>query len=60
MLDIDMQVCPVFVRWQIYCPKCRITFYVDSEPESAEEDIMKLDEMNCGYHPKEDSVVMVA
>ena len=45
MLDTDIEACPVFVRWQIRCPKCGITFYVDSEPESAKEDILNLNDM---------------
>lgn len=57
MLDTDIRVCPVFVRWQIHCPICGITFYVDSGLESAEEDIRRLDDMKCEYHPNEDAVI---
>jgi len=59
MLDQDITACPVFTRWQVQCPKCGITFYIDSEPESVKNEILKLKEIKCEYHPKEDSVVML-
>lgn len=59
MLDSEVKACAVFTRWQIRCPKCGITFYVDSEPASTREDIVTLDDMKCEYHPKEDSVLML-
>ena len=59
MLD-DIKVCPVFTRWQVRCSKCGITFYVDSEPEANKDDILKLNEVKCEIHPKEDSVLMLA
>jgi len=59
MADIDIELCPVFVRWQIRCAKCGLTFYVDSEPESTKEDILELDQMKCEYHPNEQALVML-
>ena len=59
MLDINIEARPVFTRWQIRCSKCGITFYVDSEPERTKKALLKLGDTKCGFHPDEDSVVML-
>jgi hypothetical protein len=56
-MTTNIEACPVFTRWQVHCTKCGITFYVDSEPDAKEEDIMSLDELRCGEHPEEDHVL---
>ena len=54
-----MRVCPAFIRWDIYCPRCGFVFYVDAEPDSTAEEILDLPQIQCGKHPSEGSVVML-
>lgn len=56
----DFQARPVFTRWQLICPKCKKTFYIDVEPEVTEGDILSLEDLKCGLHPHEDSVLQLA
>jgi len=48
---------PVFTRWQMICPVCEKTFYIDSEPEATKESILSLEDLECGLHPHEDNVL---
>jgi phage terminase large subunit GpA-like protein len=54
--EVTVRACPVFVRWQIYCPRCQHTFYLDAELGTAEEEIKELPQMQCGFHPEEGAV----
>jgi hypothetical protein len=53
----ELEISPVFTRWQVHCRKCGAVFYVDTEPESPGEEIFELEDIHCGSHPGESSVV---
>lgn len=53
----ELDVLPVFTRWQVRCKGCGALFYVDTEPNSAGEEILELEDVHCGLHPSESSVV---
>jgi len=56
-IQVGLEVCPVFTRWQVRCENCGAIFYVDTEPESAGEEILELEDIYCGLHPNESSVI---
>ena len=60
MSEKDVEASPVFLRWQVRCSKCGTVFYVDTEPNALEDDILELADMECGLHPSEDSVLELA
>jgi len=55
--NVGLEITPVFTRWQVHCQKCGAIFYVDAEPESTGEEIIELEDIYCGLHPSESSVV---
>jgi hypothetical protein len=55
-----IEACPVFMRWQVNCLQCGITFYVDTEPETTKEDILKLEFLKCESHPLGNKVLTLA
>jgi len=55
--NVGLEITPVFTRWQVHCQKCGAIFYVDAEPESTGEEIFELEDIYCGLHPSESSVV---
>jgi len=56
-IEVDAEIVPVFTRWRVTCRRCGAIFYVDTEPNSASEDILKLEETHCGLHPSESAVI---
>ena len=61
MVQRDYEVCPVFTRWQVVCPVCGKTFYIDDEPEATKEHInIILDDMTCDEHPIEQQTLQLA
>ena len=54
---VGVEISPVFTRWQVHCKKCGAIFYVDTEPDSTGEGILKLEDVHCGLHPNESSVI---
>jgi phage terminase large subunit GpA-like protein len=54
---VGLAITPVFTRWQVHCRKCGAIFYVDVEPESTGEEIFELEDIHCGLHPSESSVI---
>jgi hypothetical protein len=57
MIDVVLEIHPVFTRWQVSCKKCGNVFYVDTEPNSIGEEIAVLEDIHCGLHPCEGSVI---
>ncbi|GAI10572.1 unnamed protein product [marine sediment metagenome] len=57
LVEMGLEICPVFTRWQVRCKKCGSIFYVDTEPESIGEEILEMGNINCSSHPGESSVV---
>lgn len=55
--NVRLEISPVFTRWQVHCRKCSAMFYVDTEPESTGEEIFKLEDICCGLHSSESSVI---
>jgi hypothetical protein len=60
MIEVRLEIFPVFTRWQVRCKKCNTVFYVDTEPNSSGEEIVELEDIRCGSHPSEDSVIELA
>ena len=60
MIEARLEIFPVFERWQVCCKKCNIVFYVDTEPDSNGEEIVELEDIRCGLHPSENSVIELA
>jgi len=58
--EIALGIFPVFKRWQVCCNKCGTVFYVDTEPNSIGEEIAELEDIRCGLHPVEGSVIELA
>jgi hypothetical protein len=56
MIEVRLEIFPVFTRWQVSCKKCNTVFYVDTEPNSRGEEILELEDMCCGLHSNESSV----
>jgi len=54
---VGLEISPVFTRWQVHCRKFGAIFYVDTEPESTSEEIFELEDIYCGLHPSESSVI---
>ncbi len=54
---VGLEISPVFTRWQVHCRRCGAIFYVDGEPESTGEEIFELEDIHCGLHPNESSVI---
>ena len=55
--NIGLEISPVFTRWQVHCHRCGVIFYVDTESESTGEEIFELEDIYCGLHPSESSVI---
>ena len=55
--NVGLEISPVFTRWQVRCHGCGATFYVDTDPESSGEEIFKPEDIYCGLHPSESSVI---
>jgi len=60
MSESALELFPVFTRWQVYCSKCNIVFYVDTEVHSTGEEILELEDVQCALHPAEGSVIELA
>ena len=60
MKNMNIEANPVFMRWQVNCLQCGITFYIDTEPETTKEDILELEFLKCESHPLEDKVLALA
>ena len=54
---VGLAISPVFTRWQVHCQNCGAIFYVDTEPESTGEEIFELEDIHCGLHSSESSVI---
>jgi len=52
-----LEICDVFTRWQVHCKKCRVTFYVDAEPNSTGEEILGLQDIHYDPDPSESSLI---
>ncbi|MDY6918408.1 MAG: hypothetical protein SVP26_10800 [Chloroflexota bacterium] len=57
MVQVRLETVPVFTRRQVHCKYCGVVFYVDTERNSAGEEILTLEDIRCGYHPSEGSVI---
>jgi hypothetical protein len=57
MTESELEISPVFIRWQIRCKECNIVFYVDTESDSLGEEIVELEDIHCGFHPPESSII---
>ena len=60
MIEVTLEIFPVFARWQVCCKKCNTVFYVDTKPNSTGTEIMRLEDIHCGLHPSEGSVIHLA
>lgn len=60
LVEMGLQICPVFARWQVHCKRCDAMFYVDAEPVGTGEEILELEDIHCGLHPGESSVIELA
>lgn len=59
-MELKLELSPVFTRWQVNCQKCSTVFYIDTEPNSTGEEMLELEDIQCGLHPNEGSVVELA
>ena len=59
MSNTDIKACPVFTRWQVKCVECGTIFYVDTEPWKSIDNIQGMDDIKCGNHPQEDSIISI-
>ena len=57
MIEVRLRISPVYTRWQVRCEKCNTVFYVDTEPYSTGEELVELEDMRCGQHPREGTVI---
>jgi hypothetical protein len=57
MFESELEISPVFTRWQVRCRECNSVFYVDTESNSIGEEIVELEDVNCRFHPPERSVI---
>ena len=60
MIEVRLEIQPVFKRWQVSCKKCSNVLYVDTDPNSIGEEIVVLEDIHCGLHPYEGSVIELA
>jgi hypothetical protein len=54
---VGLEISPVFTRRRVHCQRYGAIFYVDTEPESTGEEIFELEDIYCGLHPSESSVI---
>jgi len=60
MIELELELLPVFTRWQVRCKKCDSIFYVDTEPDSNGKEILEIEDALCSLHPVEDSIIELA
>ena len=60
MIEAGLEILPVFTRWRVLCKKCNTVFYVDTVANSTGNEITRIEDIHCGLHPSESSVISLA
>jgi hypothetical protein len=54
---VGLAISPCVYPMAVCRKGCGTIFYVDAKPESTGEEIFELEDIHCGLHPSESSVI---